>query len=323
MIIVQSLFDYIQNICENELMFKRALWLLIILVGTIAIIFIIKKSVVLKYRYQFPKCYGNIRLTRNIKIKKRKEIGENYFKLRYPYWKVSKSDGTADLRVSHNEIIWQNSKLYVEKYIVISKFPLEVYSVVKELRVQGIKIRLSCEEKKKKVKLEKRKRIFINDGNIQNIIDYYSATPTDFEKLCAKLFKSMGYKYKLTPPTNDGGYDILLQKDRECIIVECKCYSQGKNIGRPSIQKLVGANQIVQAERMLFVTTSDFSTAAVNYAETIGVELINGYGLLKLLEKKGFLEKEKNITISDEECELEIRDMREYVPKDIYKEYFL
>ena len=42
MIIVQSLFDYIQNICENELMFKRALWLLIILIGTIAIIFIKK-----------------------------------------------------------------------------------------------------------------------------------------------------------------------------------------------------------------------------------------------------------------------------------------
>ncbi len=131
----------------------------------------------------------------------------------------------------------------------------------------------------------------------------------------------MGYEYEVTPPTNDGGYDILLRKNGKSIIVECKCYSPDKNIGRPSIQKLVGANQIVQADRMLFITTSDFSQAAVEYAETTGVELINDYGLLEIMRKQGFLKK-KYEDVDNRECELELRDMRAYVPGDIYIKYF-
>ena len=170
--------------------------------------------------------------------------------------------------------------------------------------------------------LLKKKQVFIDDGSINKIVDYYSEKPTDFEKFCADLFASMGYKYKLTPPTNDGGYDILLIKNGEKVIVECKCYSPDNNIGRPYIQKLVGANQIVGADKMLFITTSDYSAAAVTYAEEAGVELINDLGLLKLLKKKGFLKKE-NAVVSDKECELQIKDMQPYVPKDIYEKYFI
>lgn len=51
--------------------------------------------------------------------------------LNYPYWSVSKKDGTADRRVKKNYIIWKRSKLYVENYLVFTKRPYELVGVVK------------------------------------------------------------------------------------------------------------------------------------------------------------------------------------------------
>ena len=126
---------------------------------------------------------------------------------------------------------------------------------------------------------------------------------------------------KLTPPTNDGGYDISLTRGGEKTIVECKCYSIGHKVGRPNIQKLVGANNVVLADKMIFITTSDFSGAAISYAEEVEVKLINGNKLMELLHKQGFIEKEK-VKINVMECQLETADLYPYVPRDIYESFF-
>ena len=105
------------------------------------------------------------------------------------------------------------------------------------------------------------------------------------------------------------------------MIVECKCYSINHKVGRPSIQKLVGANNIVSADRMVFVTTSDFSSAAIDYAKETGVELINGHKLMDLLDKQGFIMKEK-VEIDVMECQLEVSDLYPYVPDDIFEKFF-
>ncbi|WP_195634996.1 restriction endonuclease [Blautia massiliensis (ex Durand et al. 2017)] len=66
------------------------------------------------------------------------------------------------------------------------------------------------------------------------------------------------------------------------------CYSIGHKVGRPNIQKLVGANNVVLADKMIFITTSDFSGVAISYAEEVEVKLINGNKLMELLHKQGF-----------------------------------
>ena len=205
--------------------------------------------------------------------------------------------------------------------MIFSKRPYDLVGVVKRLRLQGTKIDLCKEEKRKRANLLKKKEVFAHNSDIQKIIDYYSEKPINFERLCLELFESLGYVAKLTPPTNDGGYDILLNKGAEKTIVECKCYSIEHRVGRPSIQKLVGANNIVLADKMLFITTSDFSAAAISYAEEVGVELINGNKLMELLDKQGFIEKEK-VKLNVMECQLEIADLYPYVPRDIYESFF-
>lgn len=291
-------------------------------IGIAGSIYIVKSIFDFITKRNFSKLYGTGKLPRSIKVRKKlKNKGKNYYYLNYPYWSVSKKDGTADRRVKKNSIIWEKSYLYVDNYWIFSKRPYDLVKVVRRLRLQGVKIDLCKEEKRKRINLLKKKEAFAHNSDIQQIIDYYSEKPTNFEGLCAELFESLGYATKLTPPTNDGGYDILLSEETEKTIVECKCYSIEHRVGRPSVQKLVGANNIVLADKMIFITTSDFSVAAISYAEEAGVELINGNKLMELLDKQGFIEKKK-VKINVMECQLETSDLYPYVPSDIYERFF-
>ena len=72
---------------------------------------------------------------------------------------------------------------------------------------------------------------------------------------------------------------------------------------------------------MIFITTSDFSSGALTYAKETGVDLINGLKLVELLKAQGFYQESK-ISIAPKEWQLQVRDLRPYIPKDIYDEYF-
>lgn len=273
-------------------------------------------------RSRFSRRYRIRKLPKGVKIKKNRRPRGNRYILNYPFWANSKKDGTADLRIKDNEIIWDESFLFVDDTVLEFEKPYELLRVVKELRLRGVDIQLSKEEKEKYAKLKRKKDFFAQSSDIQKIIDTYEEHPTDFEKLCALLFQKMGYRTQVTAKSNDGGYDIILRKNQSKAIVECKCYSLGNKIGRPAIQKLVGANNIALADGMVFITTSEFSSYAVAYAKEAGVELIDGRKLLRLLNEYLFLgEQERGVYL--EECYLEVSDMRPYVPEDIYEDYFV
>ena len=95
--------------------------------GTAGSIYIFKSIFDFVIKRNFSKLYGIGKLPRSIKVRKKSnEKGENYYYLNYPYWSVSKKDGTADRRVKKNYIIWKRSKLYVENYLVFTKRPYEL-----------------------------------------------------------------------------------------------------------------------------------------------------------------------------------------------------
>jgi len=84
--------------------------------------------------------------------------------------------------------------------------------------------------------------------------------------------------------TNDFGRDIILRKDGKKIFVECKCYDWDNLVGRPSLQKFYGAMVSEKADGGIFVTTSDFTNTAKEFAKgTNLIELINGATLASLM----------------------------------------
>lgn len=259
-------------------------------------------------------------LPRGIRIRGAKDNGCNEYELNYPYWYIAKNDGTADKRYNNNHIVWRKSYLWVGRYRLSAKKPTMILEVVHSLRDAGTRVELNEEERKKKRWLEKQKRLLARDTTLQNIVDGYRDCPTEFEQMCAELFRKQGYRCQVTPKTNDGGYDIFFRQGKETGIVECKCYSVGHKVGRPEIQKLVGANVIQQANKMLFVTTSSFTPEAREYAKETDVTLISGQKLLSMLQKYGF-PKDK-IKVRRKEWQLTVQDLQDFIPQDIYWDYF-
>lgn len=119
-----------------------------------------------------------------------------------------------------------------------------------------------------------------------------ACTPTFFEQLVVELLVKMGYggsrrdAGERIGQTGDGGIDGIIKEDRlglDTIFIQAKRW-QG-SVGRPEIQKFVGALQGQRAKKGVFITTSTYTADAVDYATRIDtkVVLIDGKQLAGLM----------------------------------------
>jgi len=117
-------------------------------------------------------------------------------------------------------------------------------------------------------------------------------SPTFFEYLVVELLVKMGYggsrrdAGERIGQTGDGGIDGIIKEDRlglDTIFIQAKRW-QG-SVGRPEIQKFVGALQGQRAKKGVFITTSNYTTEAADYATRIDtkVVLIDGKQLAGLM----------------------------------------
>ena len=121
-------------------------------------------------------------------------------------------------------------------------------------------------------------------------------TPEFFEKLVIHLIVSMGYggsvkeAGKATRKTADEGIDGIIKEDRlglETIYLQAKRWEAV--VGRPEIQKFVGALHGQRAKKGVFITTSRFSEEALDYVGQIDpkVVLLDGADLVQLMIDHG------------------------------------
>lgn len=118
------------------------------------------------------------------------------------------------------------------------------------------------------------------------------ASPVFFEQLVIDLLVKMGYGGSRTDAaravghSGDGGIDGVIDEDRlglDVIYVQAKRWDSA--VGRPEIQKFAGALQGQRAKKGIFITTSDFTREAEDYAQRIDsrMVLINGRRLARLM----------------------------------------
>ncbi len=124
-----------------------------------------------------------------------------------------------------------------------------------------------------------------------------SLTPTWFEQLVVKLLLKMGYGSgiegagRVTQRSNDGGIDGIIQEDQlgfSNIYIQAKQWDLGQTVGKPEIQKFVGALSGQQAQKGLFITTAKFSSGARQFADNLlgtKVVLVDGVALTNLMIK--------------------------------------
>ena len=119
-----------------------------------------------------------------------------------------------------------------------------------------------------------------------------SCPPSFFEKLVVELLVNMGYGGSLKEAASvvgksgDSGIDGIIKEDKlglDAIYIQAKRWDNV--VGRPEIQKFVGALDGQKARKGIFITTSSFTKDAIDYAKgtTVKVVLIDGSMLADLM----------------------------------------
>ncbi|MFQ3639836.1 MAG: restriction endonuclease [Chloracidobacterium sp.] len=116
--------------------------------------------------------------------------------------------------------------------------------------------------------------------------------PALFERLVVELLVKMGYggsrkdAGRAIGKSGDEGIDGIIKEDKlglDVIYIQAKRWEH--TVGRPEIQKFAGALQGQRARKGIFITTSDFSRDAHDYASRIDskIVLIDGEQLAQML----------------------------------------
>jgi restriction system protein len=122
------------------------------------------------------------------------------------------------------------------------------------------------------------------------------AKPVLLAKIMVRLLEAMGYGDKdsglVLDGVNDGGVDGVVPKDRlglSHVYIQAKRYREGSNIGSPDIQQFAGSMQQHRADEGVFVSTSDFTKAALESVSQLRsrIVLINGQRLAELMFELG------------------------------------
>ncbi len=128
------------------------------------------------------------------------------------------------------------------------------------------------------------------------IIKILKSSPHFFEKLVLNLIVKMGYGgsfedvVELLGKTGDEGVDGLIKEDilgLDKVYLQAKKWDKG-TVGRPEIQKFVGALHGKGAKKGIFITTSTFTKDALEYLNKVNdmtLILIDGDKLVDYMLK--------------------------------------
>ena len=122
-----------------------------------------------------------------------------------------------------------------------------------------------------------------------------SAPPSFFERLVLDLLLAMGYgasrdDLQQVGGSGDGGIDGIIALDKlglEKVYVQAKRWKA--NVGRPEIQGFYGALAGRRARKGVFITTSDFTREAKDFAQNVSdsIVLVGGTQLARLMIENG------------------------------------
>lgn len=119
-----------------------------------------------------------------------------------------------------------------------------------------------------------------------------------FERLVVDLLHAMGYgagdedRKRVTKMTGDDGIDGVIDEDRlglDAVYIQAKNYGPAHKVGRPALQAFAGSLAGQRASKGVFITTSSFSSDAIDFVGRIPqrIVLIDGPTLARYMYDHG------------------------------------
>ncbi len=113
--------------------------------------------------------------------------------------------------------------------------------------------------------------------------------PYEFEYFVGDLWERMGWETTVSTASADKGVDITARKSSpydQLLLIQAKRYGPHTTVGSPEIQQYASLrNQFDGVDKVLLVTTNDYSRQAREIATDLNVKLINGDELVELIHE--------------------------------------
>jgi restriction system protein len=138
---------------------------------------------------------------------------------------------------------------------------------------------------------------FVQEEDIVSTLDnrpnLMDLDPFEFENLVSNLFTKMGLETKQTRSSKDGGVDAIAFDVRPIlggkIVIQAKRYKN--TVGVSAVRDLYGTMINEGASKGILVSTSSYGPDAFEFSKDKPIELIDGGGLLYLLNQVGIKAK--------------------------------
>jgi len=106
----------------------------------------------------------------------------------------------------------------------------------------------------------------------------------DFEQLTGQAYRKQGYRViENNKKGPDGGIDLVLKRNGETTLVQCKHWKTNK-IGVPVIRELLGVVTAEKADHGIVVGTGKFTEPALKFAQSNNIEIVDDTKLIEMLE---------------------------------------
>lgn len=128
---------------------------------------------------------------------------------------------------------------------------------------------VTIENKKASIEISELKHFVSELKSNPQLVDRVSGP--QFEDMVFNYFQNIGAKIQRPNQTTDYGYDFILQNHNgfNKTIVEVKKYSSNSKVSVNTIQQVVGAMNIYEADHAILITTSEFTSSAKDFATSL------------------------------------------------------
>ena len=100
-------------------------------------------------------------------------------------------------------------------------------------------------------------------------------SPYEYEEYIAEELRQEGFAdVDTTPKSGDFGADVLARDGERTVCVQCKRYAPGHPVGVKAVQEIYSAKDYYGCDDAYIYTTSDYTKAAVDMANELGVILV-------------------------------------------------
>ncbi len=140
-------------------------------------------------------------------------------------------------------------------------------------------------------KRRKRDALFTKTKALGEVNALLNMSWQEFEQLTGESFKRRGYSVTETGNNGpDGGIDLILAKNSEQFLVQCKQW-RAQKVGVNIVRELYGVMAAKGSTGGFIVTSGNFSNEAITFAEGRNIELIGGKELMIFVMPAGTIKE--------------------------------